>query len=552
MARVASVWMPVMPVMACVLASLACAAAAADEELAFRVRPYLQNPAADAMTVRWLSDSSEPGTVACDDRTFTSTPRLCRELDYRPTEPAVRQHPSPPFLHSVRIAGLEPATSYPYTVTQDGTAIRAMLTTSPRPGEVGRGGAVRLFFLADCRARRDPPADTADWPPSTALPTGPRPRWVGEHYPVDRATGYRMNLALVAARAAESLRAGNPVLGCIAGDLVEHGGMQRDWDQFWLHTAGTLGTLASRVPLVVAFGDRDIFGGPRSGDPLQDVGGYAPDAVLLASRRLLTYFEHPANGASDERHDGRYHRVDFGPVTLLTLDTTNGGTDGGPDDTNHELDRRDAPGVPDWGDGSEQRAWLERELVAARRRGAVTFVMFHHSPYSSGPHGRAPGESIGQDRHSGQPVRALAPLFAAHGVRAVFTGHDQAYEHSAAEGVHYIAVGSAGGDLPGPQPGLVNERQIYSAQDRAPERWDADVLSSGGKHYGHVEVDVAPRADGAGFTVSITPAYVFPVLDPSAPGEIVTWERRTYDNVLTFDVVPLTELEPELETEEDS
>jgi hypothetical protein len=149
-------------------------------------------------------------------------------------------------------------------------------------------------------------------------------------------------------------------------------------------------------------------------------------------------------------------------------------------------------------------------------------------------------------------VRALAPLFAAHGVRAVFTGHDQAYEHSAAEGVHYITVGSAGGDLPGPQPGLVNERQIYSAQDRAPERWDADVLSSGGKHYGHVEVDVAPRADGAGFTVSITPAYVFPVLDPSAPGEIVTWERRTYDNVLTFDVVPLTELEPELETEEDS
>jgi hypothetical protein len=527
-----------------VLAS-ATAAVAADEELAFRVRPYLQNPAADGMTVRWLSDSSEPGIVTCDDRTFTSAPRLCRELAYGATEPTGRQHPSPPFLHSLRISGLQPATSYPYTVTQDGTALRAVLTTSPRPGTVGRGGAVRLFFLADCRARRDPPADTAAWPPTTALPGGPRPRWVGDRYPVDRATGYRMNLALIADRAAESLRAGNPVLGCIAGDLVEHGGMQRDWDQFWLHNAGSLGTLASRVPLVVAFGDRDIFGGPRSGDPLRDLGGYTADAVLIAARRLLTYFEHPENGAGDERHEGRYHRIDFGPVTLLTLDTTNGGTDGGPDDTNHELDRRDAPGVPDYAEGSEQRAWLERELIDARRRGVVTFVMFHHAPFSSGPQGRPPGEAIGQDRHSGRPLRALAPLFAAHGVRAVFTGHEQAYEHSAADGVHYVAVGSAGGDLPGPQPGLVNERQIFSAQDRAPERWESDVLASGGRHYGHVEVDVTPRPGGGGFTVSITPVYVFPVLDPQVPGEVVTWQRRTYDDVRTFDVGPMTTLEPE-------
>jgi len=28
----------------------------------FRVRPYLQNPASDAMSVRWLSNSNAPGT----------------------------------------------------------------------------------------------------------------------------------------------------------------------------------------------------------------------------------------------------------------------------------------------------------------------------------------------------------------------------------------------------------------------------------------------------------------------------------------------------------
>ena len=82
----------------------------------FRVRPYLQNPAPDAMTVRWLSEAAAPGTLTCDGRTFTSTPVLTRDLDYQMAEPAGMQHASPPFLHSVRVTGLEPATSYPYAV----------------------------------------------------------------------------------------------------------------------------------------------------------------------------------------------------------------------------------------------------------------------------------------------------------------------------------------------------------------------------------------------------------------------------------------------------
>ena len=68
--------------------------------------------------------------------------------------------------------------------------------------------------------------------------------------------------------------------------------------------------------------------------------------------------------------------------------------------------------------------------------------------------------------------------------------------------------------------------------DHAPERWTGDVLASGGKHYGHVEVDVASAA--AGFTVTIRPVHVFPVLDPDAPGTILTWERREYDDIVAF------------------
>lgn len=510
-------------------------AAAEEEAAAFRVRPYLQNPAPDAMTVRWFSAAPDAGTLRINDQTLTSKPAPCPELDYQGPEPEELRHAATPFRHSVRVTGLEPCTSYPYSVEQNGETIKAILTTSPRPGEVGRGGGVRLFFSADSETQPESREARTEWLPSISLPGGPRPRWVKGRYPADETTGYRTNLALIAARAAESLRAGNPVLACVVGDLVANGGEQRDWDEFWRHNAGGFGTLAARVPIVAAIGDREMCGGPPSDDPLADLGGFSGPASLLGSRKFLAYFEHPENGAADRRHVGRYHRLDFGPVTLLTLDTTNGAADDGLDDTNHELDARAAAHVPDFAPGSEQFRWLERELADARKRGAIIFVQCHHPPYSSGPHGRPPGSGKGFDEHSGQPLRALVPLLKEHGVRAVFSGHDDVYEHSIVDGVHFYVVGNGGDGLPMPEDGLVNERQIFLAHDHAAEHWKGNVLEEGGKHYGHVEVDVRRRDGGPGFAVTITPVHVFPILSPDTPGEIVTWERREYDDVLSFD-----------------
>jgi hypothetical protein len=525
---------------------LAPGAEPSEPKTAFRVRPYLQNPAADAMTVRWCSQSSDAGTLTVDDRTLSSDPVLCNALDYQGAEVADQRYPSPPYLHSVRVTGLKPATSYPYTVEQNGEAIRAILTTSPRSGDVGKGGAVRLFFYADSGTQPESRENRVDWPSSTSLPGGPRPRWVRDQYLADETTGYRMNLALIASRAAESLRAGDPVLASVVGDLVANGGEQRDWDEFWRHNAGMFGSLGSRVPIVAALGDNEMCGGPSSTDLLTDLGGYSGPASLIGSRKFLTYFEHPDNGAADARHVGRYHRIDFGPITLLTLDSTNGGSDGTDSDTNQLLGRSKAMHIPDYSEGSEQYMWLERELGEAQARGAITFVQFHHPPFSAGPHGQAPGKGAGQDEHSGQPMRILAPLLRTHGVRAVFSGHDGMYEHSIVEGVHYYDVGIGGDSLRGPQEGVVNDRQIFLAHDHAPEHWNENVLEQGGKHYGHIEVDVrrkdptkgnvdAANAPPAEFVVTITPVYVFPVLDPEKPGEIVTWERREYDDPLTFD-----------------
>ena len=501
----------------------------------FRVRPYLLNPAPDAMTVRWFSEQSTAGTLECNGATLTSEPVLVRDLDYHDAEPIEMQHESLPYMHSVRVTGLEPATSYPYAVTQDGEALKAVLTTAPRPGAVGPGGGVRLFFYGEAGAQPESRGSPAEWPASPSVPGGPRPAWV-KAYPVDQTTGYRMNLALMSTRAAESLRAGNPVLACVLGDLVENGGEQRDWDEFWRHNAGDFGTFAARVPLAALPGEHDLCGGPTAKDPLRDLGGYSGPATLRAARKFSTYFEHPANGASDERHEGRYWRIDFGPVTLLALDTSNGGNDDTDDDTNHQLDRKDAPHVPDYAPGSEQHAWLTRELAAARDRGAVTFVAFHHAPYTSSKRGLPPGSGVRFSEHSGLPLRTLAGLFQDHGVRAVFTAHGDMYEHSFADGIHYFDVGIGGDMLRTPHPGLFNDKQIFVADDHAPERWDGDTLLSGGKHYGHVELTVAKKRDGDGFTVTIVPTYAFPILDAAKQGVVTGWERREYDDVLTFDV----------------
>ena len=63
------------------------------------------------------------------------------------------------------------------------------------------------------------------------------------------------------------------------------------------------------------------------------------------------------------------------------------------------------------------------------------------------------------------------------------------------------------------------------------------MLASGGKHYGHLEIDVLLSESGL-WNVTITPAYAFPLLSPANPGEILSWERRTYGDSVTFVAVP--------------
>ena len=279
-----------------------------------------------------------------------------------------------------------------------------------------------------------------------------------------------------------------------------------------------------KVPYLAAPGNHEYYQGPQ-------LRGYDQPGSKRAIARFRTYFEFRANGAADPLQEGRYFRVDYGPITLIGLDVANGSPHQSERDTNFFLLGKGDPDggrAPALSPGSAQHAWLEAELARAQRRSRFTFVLFHHVPYSVGPHGWPPGEGEEEDTQSAVPVRALTPLFLRYGVDAVLAGHDEIWEHSEIAGeevgpnglgrshtVHFYDVGIGGDGLRGLQAGLVNPFQRFLAHRDAPEVWEEDVLVAGGKHYGHLEVDVLPLEDGRWQAV-LKPVYIFPRSSPRA------------------------------------
>jgi hypothetical protein len=93
-------------------------------------------------------------------------------------------------------------------------------------------------------------------------------------------------------------------------------------------------------------------------------------------------------------------------------------------------------------------------------------------------------------------------------------------------------VGIGGDGLRGPVPGVENPHRRFLAHDDAPEIRDADGrLIDGGKHYGHLEINVTPLQDGS-WQARLDPVYLFPVTD--AAGRVVRFERRLYDDALVL------------------
>lgn len=198
------------------------------------------------------------------------------------------------------------------------------------------------------------------------------------------------------AEVAALARAQQPLFALHTGDFAVRGGDGDAWQSFFTDEA----PLLRDVPLYPALGNHELIGDPDL-------------------RHFRHYFELP-----DEGRTRLYYSFRMGPVAVVVLDG------------NHPT--------------PAQTAWLETTLEAARRDGVShLFALEHQPPLSVGSHC---GSAIKQ--------ADWMALFEKYGVRAVFAGHDHAYERMVRRGVHYFVSGGAGAPL-------YRERLSCPAFDRA-------------------------------------------------------------------------------------
>ncbi len=493
----------------------------------FRVFPYLQNPDNEAITILWFSEEDISGSLSYQEKgsmtkiNINSDPVSAEALAYSVWEDTTffeGQAPSFPFRHRVRIENLKPATVYEYEVTQGTDFFNSTFHTAPDDNS-----SIRFIVYSDSETEPESTGNLTNW--ADPISGNSRP------YLIDQTTGYQNNLDMIKSR--------NPDIIFIAGDLVESGGEQRDWDEFWQHNTNQNNekSIAGEIPIMATLGNHDYFEGPY-------LDQYNQPGSERAVKRFLTYFESPANNSPSIEQEGRYYSIKYGPATFIVLDVCNNSTNKSGDDTNFYLlgeNDPDGGNAPDFGPGSQQYNWLENKLIESQRESLFTFVLFHHAPYSSGPHGYLPGEIEDTDNQSGYPVRLLTPVFMQYGVDAVLSGHDEMWERSEISGIeirpdktevthtiYFYDVGIGGDGLRGPEEDLDNPDQKFLVHSDVPEVWEENVLKSGGKHYGHLEVDILP-VDSDIWQTTLKPVYIFPVMD-SVDSTYSDYERRIYDD----------------------
>ncbi len=572
---------------------------------AFRVLPYLQKPAQDQMTITWFTETPDAGTLTVAGPglkgrlTLTSEPEHQPLLDYTDAErnqniAGLEQGSwlkgEDNYKHTVTVEGLRPGASYRYTVDQDGARFAARFDTAPT---TEKWKDVRIIAFADTETEPRGRIEHREWElnpfsgyaAGSAERPGPGSLWEQKYgsttrygeftlrYPMDQDQALQENVGWI--------EQADPDLLLIAGDLAQGGGYQPAWDEFFGYFAGEHGELGSTTPLITALGNWETFAAIN--------GGYGSPAdrspVVISRNKYLTYFD-TFGDPDNPQFKGSYHRVDHGPVTVLTLDSTNGIPDenvntgelsnpifSGDDsnltqdnlstDTQGEFKHEEYdeaftevfPGtttqdsdLPNL-NGTEQWDWAQEQLADARAQGQIVVVQFHHAAYSNGVHGTPPNHEY-PDNQSGVAMRAYTPMFEEYGVATVISGHDEMFERSFVDpdgdgaGFHSYDVGVAADGLRGEQLALqedgsyapirFNTHSEWMAATDEPELWVEDEngrpqLQDGGLHYGHLQIDVTNTRCGA--EMKLTPVYVFPVLDEDY--DVQGTERRVYDDVIT-------------------
>jgi hypothetical protein len=470
----------------------------------FRIAPYLQNVTENSITIIWWSPDNQAGTLE-----WGTTPKYGNKLTSTPIEGSaistivegVERPDKHPYRHEANLSSLRANTTYHYCVTQGESKWQAQFITA--------AGVETDFSFA---IGADPESKSTE---------------------PERNKKHRALLRQIHGK--------NPRFLIYAGDLVDQGNAQDDWDSFWsdLIQENPADSIASFIPIYSALGNHDYDGLNTT------LGGnripYAQPFSEMGVTKYLEYFSLPVNNLlqGDPRRE-RFYRIKYGALTIIVLDTNNDSISS-PDpainwDTNryssHSLTGENEPPEPggqgfapdihgevDGVKDSLQYQWLVKTLQEASRDSAFIFVIGHQAPYSSFVHG-APDEE-----QSGYPLRKLDRLFHYYGVDAVFSGHDESYERSLTEGTR---AGGAIGDHKIHYFVLPTIGDVTGLRDPSPEAgWQVGfsrfIFPLDNKNFGYLGIEIQYKANRQ-YQATITPYY----LDSLSPSN----SNLFYDDVV--------------------
>jgi len=179
----------------------------------------------------------------------------------------------------------------------------------------------------------------------------------------------------------------DPDLALVTGDLVDRGSDEGDWERFF----EVAGSLLRSLAIFPAAGNHEAA---RLGRGLE---------------RFLAFFRWPFRPGEEE---GAYYSFDAAGLHFVALDSN-------------------AYRSP------RQLAWFDRDLAAARKRGARGIFVYAHEPaWSTGLHG-----------DNQVAIRDYVPLMERYGVSMFFGGHDHHYERGRVGQLDYVVTGGGGAEL---------------------------------------------------------------------------------------------------------
>jgi Calcineurin-like phosphoesterase len=201
-----------------------------------------------------------------------------------------------------------------------------------------------------------------------------------------------------------------------SGDGVVDGRQPAQWNRSFVDVVSRL-IKDGNVPYFMAAGNHDVTSGLTSGAPGRAEG----------LRNFLTLNEKlfPKDGSPRRLSGYPAYAFGFGNTLFLTIDSN-------------------------IADDDQQFAWAKSQLEGLNRSRFPNIVAFiHHPIFSSGPHG-----AISIEPPTATLRTRYMPLFNAHHVKAVFSGHEHLFEHwveryDDAGGMHRMdLVVSGGGGAP--------------------------------------------------------------------------------------------------------